>query len=265
MRSRLVSSAVGLVLFGSLALLDRSDWFVRTVLAAAAYDTVASGTVNTPATSIGSFNINIGAGVTNGVVVVGIVHNVNTTTSDAVTVGGNAASLVTGTDSTTNKTGRSMIFCYATGSTTGNVAVVASWTNNAGGVAGAMSFSGADQTTPCANGGFTGYTTDGSGNPNPYTHAVTSTSGDTSLVYTECAGGTTPTAPTQTERYGGAVISGDFLTRLSASTATGGTATHGWTTTSFKDCTLSGVNIAQVASAAAPRTPCLPLLGVSCQ
>lgn len=117
-----------------------------------AYDNSVSTETNAVTTD--TLNLTIGS-ITNGVVVVGLAFYVGGggVSGISVTVGGVSATLLSGSDSGTSNVGqRTLIYYLATGSTTGSVAVVVSWTFATQLAWGATSFSGADQTTSCQNG-----------------------------------------------------------------------------------------------------------------
>lgn len=107
-----------------------------------------------------TFNLTIGAGVTNGAVLIGIQDDdTGGRTISSVTVGGAAATLLRRDGGSGS---HSAIYWFASGSSTGAKSIVVTMSGAVSGdlIAGAVSFSGADQTTPAINGvGGTGTTT----------------------------------------------------------------------------------------------------------
>lgn len=233
-------------------------WLASPAQAQVAFDAVAHSSLASAGTSIPSFNITIGAGVTNGAVVVGLTFENTTTTGISVTVGGNAASLVAST--TASNTFQTMLYCIATGSTHGATAVVVSWTGSVAAAAGAISFSGVDQATPCNNGNSATATTTGSATPESIT--ITSTSGDLTFDWNTNNGPVATTSPNQMSRF--QFKGADFLNSNSGSTGPGtGTATHTWTYGTFEAVAISGVNMkAASGGGGGVHSPGLLLLGV---
>jgi hypothetical protein len=206
-----------------------------------AFDNVAHGSNSSATTSIPSFNLTIGS-ISNGAVVVALDFSVNTVSAVSVTIGGTSATLIGGTDSTTNGHAyRTMMFGLATASTTGAQAIVVSWTGAANATAGAISFSGVNQSTPFAHGTFTFGQDNGSGGNDP-SITITSASGDATMDNVSDEAGADATAPTQTSRY--SFRDGAFSIGATGSTAAGAaTVTHAWTVGAFATWEQCGVDI----------------------
>lgn len=122
------------------------------------------GTVSFEATSAspgtGTFNTSVSTSITLGgasstrAVMVGLALNVVSTSGITVTVGGQSATLVAGTDTgSSNADVRTLIFCVPT-ALTGAQTVLATWTGSSAAVIGAISATGVDQGIPCNNGNF---------------------------------------------------------------------------------------------------------------
>lgn len=225
---------------------------------AVAFDAVAHNSTAS-ATSIPNFTLTIGAGVTNGAVVIGMDFTNTNPTGISVTVGGVSASLVASTTATNSY--QSLIYGLATGSATGSKTVSISWTNAAEAAAGAISFSGVDQTTPCNNGTSHTSTSGGSGGTDAVT--ITSNNGDLTFDWNANSGPTAPTA-------GGGITSkfsfnsAGFNVWSAGAIGPGtGTTTHTWTFGNFQNIVHSGVNLKAAAGGATQglfQTP--PLTGV---
>ena len=199
-------------------------------------------------TSIASCSFTIPGGTTNGAVAVGLTFQTpGTPTAITVTVGGASATLVSGTDTgSTPPSGtrrRGMIYCVATGSTTGAQTVSVSWTGSTNGDAGMIGASGVDQTTPCNNGTFASTTTA------TMATSITSTSGDLTFDWTIDDSGSAgvPNTPTQTQRL--AFQDNSFNSGNGLSTGPGtGTTTHQWTVSVGNGATMSGTNFKAAAT-----------------
>lgn len=210
-----------------------------------AFDNVATGSNSSATTSIPSFNLVIGA-IVNGAVVVAISFAQNTVSAVAVTIGGVSATLISGTDTGTTATSRSMMFGLATGSTTGSQAIVISWTGAANAIAGAVSAGGVNQATPFINGTAAHGQDNGSGGGDP-SITITSAANDMTMDNVADDAGAAPTAPTQTSRYSGR--DGAFQIGNGGSTAPGAaTVTHAWTVTAFAIWAQSGVDFSAAST-----------------
>jgi|SRR6267378_5286748 len=190
---------------------------------AATYDSFIGSCATSSGTSIGSCSLTVGSGVTNGAVQVGILFDVSVGSPSgiSITVGGNAATLLSGSGQT-GGFANSYIYCIATGSTTGATAIAASWTGTSGARMIAVSASGVDQTTPCNNG-----TAENPGFGGIYSLVITSAVGDLSIDFAGALGIGAPVVnPNQTSITQDA----NGFTSLSSSRATtpAATVTHTW-------------------------------------
>jgi hypothetical protein len=236
----------------------------KDVNAAVAFDAVAHNSTSVNGTSIPNFTLTIGGGVTNGAVVVGVSFESTVPTGVGVTIGGTSANLVSNTTATNGTVTQTLIYCLATGSSTGAKTITVTWTGTSGAGAGAISFSGADQTTPCNNGNNAIPTTGGT--PTAESISITSTSGDLTFDWNNNNGGNTqPTAPNQTSRF--SFTHADFNNASAGSTGPGtGTATHTWTFATFEFISISGVNIKAATGGGPPGCKNgLLLLGSGCE
>ena len=100
-------------------------------------------------TSSTSFNVTVSGSLTQAAMAVGISLYGGTAITGA-TVGGAAASLVTGTSNTFP--GCSAIYGKYIGAVSGTIAIVATWTDSSAWVVGACLFEGVDSSTPFING-----------------------------------------------------------------------------------------------------------------
>lgn len=116
----------------------------------------------------------------------------------------------------------------------GSQTIAVSWTGAAVSVCGAVSVTGADQTTPVNNGTFAFST---SGVP---TVSITSNSGDLSIATLSLESGSAATGSTQTEKWN---IRQSFAIGGAGSIGTGGAGpiVHAWDTTG-SEWELSGAN-----------------------
>ena len=208
---------------------------------AVAYDNSGETRILTPDTSI-SFNLTIGSG-SNRAIVVALCFDSNAVSGVSVTVGGVSASLVSGTDSGTDTNARTMLFGLANPAS-GSQSISASWTTSTNAIMGAISVTGADQTTPLNNGSV-------AFDPVPAiapTITITSNSGDLTIAHyaddnTAASGGT------QTVRW----TDNTFNRSASASTGPGtGTTTHEWTKDS--GWSISGANFKAAAAGGSTST-----------
>ena len=208
--------------------------------ATATYQAVGSGSNSAAGTSIPNFTVTIPGGVTNGAVACGVSFSVNTVSAISVTIGGSAASVVTGSDSSTVKTYRSVIYGRVTGSTTGAQTVAITWTGSASATAGCVAASGVNQTTPFAHGTYASGQNDGAGGGNP-SLAITSAANNMTMNTVSVDSGGAPTAPTQTSRF--AFNDGLYAVGTGGSTAAGAaTVTHAWTVGNYATWTASGAD-----------------------
>lgn len=205
---------------------------------AAAFDSTASNIV-VGGTSVPSFNINLVSG-SNMAVAVGLMFLGNATTAITVTVGGTSATLVSGTDTTTDRSHRSMIFVVAKGTATGNQSVAVSWTTAADCIAAAVGASGVDQSTPMNNGTWA------SGASTTPSVTITSASGDLTLDTASCSFGKALSAPTQTQRWD---IDNNNVNGAGSTGPGTASPTHSWTMAPSDGWTDSGANFVQSSGA----------------
>jgi hypothetical protein len=152
-----------------------------------------------------------------------------------VTVGGNSASLISGTDTGTTYTTRSMLYGLAT-SLTGAQTVAVSWTTNEYGSFGAISAIGVNQSTPFNNGAFTGSNASAS----TASLMVTSRSGDLTSTVLDARPGSLTASSNQTEKWSDEESSTGIIGAGDVGPGSG-TTTHTWTA-SFSNYALSGAN-----------------------
>ncbi|MGH9144342.1 MAG: C25 family cysteine peptidase [Vicinamibacterales bacterium] len=174
-------------------------------------------------------------GASKRVLVVGLTFGQGAPTGVGVTCGGVALTLASGT-SATNGNAHTEIW-YLTAPTSGSADIVATWTGSHAVVMGAVSFNGADQTTPLVNG------TTATGTSKSIALTITSAAGDMTLDTVSTLSVTSPylSAPTRTQQW---------LDTTQASVKGGGssadgaaTVAHGWTAGSAVAWTASGVDI----------------------
>ncbi|GEM_PF-5864945 len=188
--------------------------------AAVVFDATANSNA-TNGTSIPNFNITLGSG-SNKAVLIGLSFSSNAVSGVTVTVGGQAASLISGTDSGTTGTERSLQFGRIT-TLSGVQAVAISWTGASSAVVGVVSATGVDQTTPFKNGTFS------SGAATPASVTITSAAGDMTIdTIAVVGGGNAPGAPTQTSRWNTA-DGGNNVFGVGSTAAGAATVTHQWT------------------------------------
>lgn len=178
-----------------------------------------------PTPGTGTFNSSITTGITLGgtsstrAVMIGLSFNITSITGIAVDVGGNTATLVSGTDTTTSSSNaRTMIYCVHT-ALTGAQTVTASWTGDSGVGISAISATGTNVSTPCGNG--TDFTQD-----SPATSfGVTVTSSAGQLTSSFIASNVTPTTnrtlETTSSSWSGVINQQDIGPGT-------GTTTHTW-------------------------------------
>lgn len=204
---------------------------------AVAYDNSNSaGTAS--ATSL-SFSLTIGSG-SNRAIAIGCAWSNKAITADAVTVGGTNAPAVANTTAT-NGSNSDMTKIYALANpASGSQTISISWTTAAVAVCGAVSVTGADQTTPLNNGN----TNTSAANAAP-TVSVTSNSGDLTFAVANIDSGNTIAGASNTERWN---IRQSFTLGTAGQTGSGaGTESLSWTTatSSFE---ISGANFKQPGS-----------------
>lgn len=168
--------------------------------------------------------------VSGGAVAIGLVHS-SPPTGVSCTVGGTAATAISGSAQTTTIGGES--FGLATGATTGSIAVSCNWTGGIDSALGAISVSGANQTTPFINGNVAAA---GSGNP-----TLVITSAPNHLTFSVGFPSTMPTANSQTAFFTtqipfGAWVSGQYG-------AGAATVTHSWTNGGTSLWVVTGTDI----------------------
>ena len=216
---RLIAILTLAALGGWLLFSQDSIMIVRKKAAASAvtYDASASGKTNNTTTC--AFDITVGSG-TNRAIGIGVAWSVKGISGVAVTVGGTAAALVTGSDSAADGPAyRSAMYTLAAPAS-GVQSVSVTWTTNSYAMCGAVTVTGADQTTPMNNGTYA----------IAYSGAasleITSTSGDMTLDTIATESGGTPTTPTQTGRW-----ADNSSSQVGGGASTGpgtGTTTHAW-------------------------------------
>ena len=201
------------------------------------YDAEGYGENTSSTTSIPDFTISLSG--SSGAVSIGLCMSINSATGISVTVGGVSASLLSGTDSGTTETYRSLIYGVATGSSSGSKTVSISWTGAAWATASAICATGVDQTTPFQNGTFN---TSGTGPTGDVT--ITSATGNLTFAVISCESGATPTAPTQTQVR---ADNAGFQIGIGSSRADGAaTVNHAFTTVSGWE--MSGIDFLAATS-----------------
>jgi hypothetical protein len=198
------------------------------------YEASAHMHLSTAGTSA-SFSITLGGTSSTRAVLVGLTFYQNSASGITVTVGGNSAPLISGTDTGTTYTHpRSMLYGLAT-SLTGAQTVAISWTTTEYGDFGAISATGVNQSTPFNNGTFTGSNSSASS----ANLTITSRDGDLTSTVLCAAPGTLTPSSNQTEKWSDSEGSG---TMGAGDVGPGtGTTTHTWTA-SFTGYALSGAN-----------------------
>jgi hypothetical protein len=179
--------------------------------------------------------------------VLGLAMGNNTSTSFTGSIGGVSGSLVSGTDSGTAGTTRTMIFgviAPATGTQTGTM----SWTTAEDSSLDCLTATGVDQATPFNNGAFNN--TDGS---NSASVSVSSTTGD--MTFAVCAaanGAASISVDSQTSRWTG----GTGSTKCAGSTGDGAASnSHTFTASSGNATCTSGCNFKAAGGAPAEQPP----------
>lgn len=131
--------------------------------------------------------------------------------------GGGASgwALVSGTDSTSTRTVRSMIFA-AVNPTSGAQTITCSWTGSVTGEIGVVTVAGANQSAPMTNGTFN------SGTGASASVTVTTTTGDLTIDAAISLSGHALSAPTQTQIW---LVSPQGQSRC---TGSGSTCAHAW-------------------------------------
>lgn len=199
----------------------------------------AAVTITTPSFTVTS-NANRGG-------LLGLSLSSNGVTAITGSIGGVSGSAISGTDSGSTVTVRSLQFqviAPPAGAQTGTV----SWTTSADVILGALTTSGVDQTTPCNNGTFA------TGAASPSSVAITSTNGDLTIDTEVDDGGFFPASPTQTNQWSRRISS---IMSGAGSTGPGtGTTTHQWTITPTTAWAVSGSNfVAAIGGGAADPYP----------
>jgi len=198
------------------------------------YEAAAHTHISTAGTSA-SFSITLGGTSSTRAVMVGLTFYQNTASGITVTVGGNSASLISGTDTGTTYTRRSMLYGLPT-SLTGAQTVAISWTTNEFGAFGAISATGVNQATPFNNGTFTGH----NGSASTASLTITGRSGDlTSTVLCASPGTLTPSS-NQTEEWSDEESPTGIIGAGDVGPGTG-TTNHTWSA-SYTYYALSGAN-----------------------
>lgn len=198
---------------------------------ATATGSASATTLTTPAGTISSSANRAG--------LLGLSFQSNTPSSITGNIGGAGfpATLITGTDSGTTTSGRTLQF-GVTAPPSGSQTATMSWTTAVGCTLAFVTATGVDQTTPFNNGTFA----TGSGNPSL---AITSTNGALT-VDTTCAIGGTLSSPNQTEKWN------DSASNFGAgSIGPGtGTTTHTWVLSGSSNWPQSGCNFNQAVVSA---------------
>lgn len=180
-----------------------------------------------------SFTLTVGSGA-NRAILIGCSFSSKAITGDAVTVAGTNAPAVSGTTAT-NGSNSGMTKMYALAApASGSDTISITWTGAAVSVCGAVSVTGADQTTPVNNG-----TTNSSAVNAAPTVAITSTSGDLTIAVVNLESGATVTGASNNERWN---IRQSFTIGAAGETGTGtGSETLSWSiaTSAFE---ISGAN-----------------------
>lgn len=198
------------------------------------YEASAHTHLSTAGTSA-SFSITLGGTSSTRAVLVGLTFYQNTASGITVTVGGNSASLISGTDTGNTYSRRSMLYGLPT-SLTGAQTVAISWTTNEYGAFGAISATAVNQSTPFANGTFAGSNSSASS----ASLTITSGGGDlTSTVLCATPGTLTPSS-NQAEKWSDEESPTGIIGAGDVGIGTG-TATHTWTA-SFTGYALSGAS-----------------------
>lgn len=193
------------------------------------------------ATSIADFTLTIGGGVSNGAVVVWFAWGESgAPTGITITVGGNTASAIPGTQASNSDLVGTEMFGLATGSDTGAQTISVSWTGTNSCTAVAVNLSGVDQTTPFQNGAAVGYDY----GETAASLTITSATNNMTLDGVTDRTATTPTGPSQTSRWAFAENSNGSA----GSTAAGAASNdHDWTIPGAR-ASHSGVDIRAAAA-----------------
>lgn len=188
-----------------------------------------SGTSTTGTSA--AFTINAG---NNRACVVGLTMSANNATGISCSCGGQTASLVTGTDTGTAETTRTMLFAAANPAT-GSQTASCSWTTSMGFAFGAIVANNVDQSTPMNNGTFA---TQHNPSPAALSLSVTSTNGD--LTTTTAKAGSAWVGAGTNQASG--EVWGDTTRGADYGPGTG-TTTHTWTVAFINQTILaSGAN-----------------------
>lgn len=218
-----------------------------TAWGAVAYDNKISSGAFSGATSVTTGTFTIGAGVNRAAIACLHFYASNNPSGITVSVGGVSGSAITGADTGTATTSRTVCFCV-TNPPSGSRTASASWTNAATGDFGVITATGVDQTTPCTNGAQA--VNAGAGGVATVSVTITSASGDltVSAGQTENALAATPT--NRTLRWG--VDSGVWAGDTGPGT---GTTVHTWTDTILNQhMTAAGANFKAAGGGGATST-----------
>jgi hypothetical protein len=199
----------------------------------------AEGAVGVANATSASFTITLGGASSSRGVQIQMAFRVNTVSGLTATVGGQAASLIPGTDSTNAYLLRSMIYGLKT-TLTGAQTVAVAWTTSSNASIGAISATGVCQATPFNGGTFTGGTS-----ASPISLTVISNSGDlTSTVLGHTPYNVAPTT-NRTQKWSANNSSGATIRGAGDVGPGTGTTTHSWTYASFTHTVMSGANFVQ--------------------
>lgn len=213
---------------------------------AVAFDATAFADINTGqgVTDSLSYSITIGGG-TNRAIAISAHCAAGVTTVSSITVGGVAATLVAGTSGDSSAADAHGEIWALANPATGAQTVLVTFSNGTSTfvASGAVSVSGADQSTPCNNG------TVASGGGGAASLPITSNAGDLTVDSVFCGNGaTTISAPTQTQRWLDNATSNHFGGSTGPGTA--GPITHAWTLTGYSTHdVITGVNFKQASGA----------------
>ena len=211
---------------------------------AVAFDNTNSA--NFSAVTTAGVTLTVGSG-SNRAVMVGLTFNNNGNTSIAVSGGGATGwALVTGTDSTNSRTARTLIWA-AVNPSSGSQTFTATWGGgNAGGVIGAITVTGVNQTTPMINGTF------GTGTGATASVAITTANGDLTGSVAGNAGGNL-SAPNQTQAWlDNTITNAKAGGEYHASTTT--SDSHTWAVASTRSWVISGARFQAAGGSAFTQT-----------
>jgi hypothetical protein len=197
------------------------------------YENSVSSGVGFGVTHITTPSFVVGSGVNRAAMIM-VTMSANTATGITASLGGVSGTVVPGTDSGTTASIRTLIFQVINPPSGAQTATV-SWTTSMNADVGVITVSGANQTTPCTNGGFTATNLAGS---TATSVTVTSNPGDltASVGYTDDAW----VSPFTNQNLKWGVDSNEMGGDIGPGT---GTTTHTWTDKyGFQTIAVSGAN-----------------------